>query len=215
MTSSNTGEEQSQRRFVYWGKEERSPPPSAKIMRNCPPPFRSWKREIFYENACFSCPKSSNNAYFSKNRALRAHIIEKLQFLGPFRPSKRPIFDPFGCLGKISSRPPIFPKVIPPFRNFTKRLWAEQEQIRLLIANLLLSWSCQLLVIHAHSWQTSGKLCHEMASHRVRWPHNLSDGLPDLSQNSLNFAGFFTILDEIKQFLYQHSKFFTKKLILD
>ena len=92
------------------------PPPSAKIVRNSPP-FRSWKREIFYENACFSCPKSSKNAYFSKNRALCAHIIKKLQFLGPFWPSKRPIFDPFGRWGKFPRDPQFSPKSFspPPF----------------------------------------------------------------------------------------------------
>ena len=91
------------------------PPPFSKNREEFPPPFRSWKREIFYENACFSCPKSSKNAYFSKNRALRAHIIEKLQFLGPFRPSKRPIFDPFGRWGKFPRDPQFSPKSFPPF----------------------------------------------------------------------------------------------------
>ena len=93
-------------------------PPSAKIVRNSP--LSIVKKGNFYKNACFSCPKSSKNAYFPKNCALRAHIIEKLQFLGPFRPPKRPIFDPFGHWGKFPRDPQFPPKSfpLPPLSKF-------------------------------------------------------------------------------------------------
>ena len=50
-------------------KRGTSPPPFSKNREEFPPPFRSWKREIFYENAFFFMPKKHDfylkNGHFS------------------------------------------------------------------------------------------------------------------------------------------------------